>query len=183
MNSSLKMLFDEHEIISNVIDTAKHAGSLIGKDNKKYESVIRQLISFFRSYADNYHHHKEELILFPEIAKKNEIAAEGIIREMDENHEDFRELIRSVEKELDLKNYITAQHKLEQYGEALLYHIAVENEEVFQMAESLFTSEELKTLQYRFEDCDRELGEQTKKELVALAEKLRKVVTDTVLLA
>jgi hemerythrin-like domain-containing protein len=183
MNNSLKMLFDEHEVISNVIETSKYAASLIGKDDKKYARILRELITFFRSFADNYHHYKEELILFPEIAKKNETAAASIVREMNENHEEFRELIRSVEKEAALKNYTAAQKKLEQYGEALLYHIAVENEELFQMAETLFTSEELKTMQYRFEDCDRELGEKTKKELVDLTESLRKELTDTVLLA
>jgi hemerythrin-like domain-containing protein len=115
-----------------------------------YEDTVRQLISFFRSYADKYHHYKEEKILFPEMSKRNELLMDGAIKEMLENHEDFREMIRGIEQFLDEKNYSGARQQLEKYTEALLNHIAVENDEVFLMAESIFTEEELKKISHRF---------------------------------
>jgi hemerythrin-like domain-containing protein len=170
----MKVLFDEHETIVNAIDTAQQAKSLIGKDDTAYEKLIRQLIGFFRDYADQYHHFKEEEILFPEMAKRNELLADGVIMEMFENHADFREMIKNIEKSLNEKQYQQAQQQLEKYTEALLDHIAVENDEVFQSAESIFSDEELEKIYFRFEDRDRDLGNAKKEELKELADTLRK---------
>lgn len=174
MNKCLKMLYDEHEIIVNAIDAAKQAETLIGKEDELYEMTIRELLSFFRNYADKYHHYKEELILFPEMSKKNELLEDGVIKEMFDNHEDFRGMIKEIETLLDEKNYPATQKALNSYAEALLDHIAVENEEVFQMAESIFDEAELERIYFRFVDCDRELGDQRKEELKELSDNLRK---------
>ena len=174
MTRSMKVLFDEHEIIVNAIDTARQAKSLIGKEDDAYEKLVHQLIGFFRNYADKYHHFKEEEILFPEMAKRNELLSDGVIKEMFENHADFRDMIKEIEKSLIEKKYPQAQQQLEKYTEALLDHIAVENDEVFQTAESIFTEEELEKIYFRFEDCDRELGNANKEELKELADTLRK---------
>jgi hemerythrin-like domain-containing protein len=174
MNPFLKLLYDEHEIIVNAIDVAKQSESLIGVDDALYEKTVRELIGFFRNYADKYHHYKEEMILFPEMKKKNEFLEDGVIKEMFDNHEEFRDMIRSIEKDLDGKNFIAAQLDLNNYGEALLDHIAVENDEVFQMAETLFDDAELERISFRFQDCDRDLGDKQKEELKALADSLRK---------
>ncbi|MCX6291050.1 MAG: hemerythrin domain-containing protein [Bacteroidetes bacterium] len=174
MNKTLQVLYDEHAVIVNAIDTARNTGSLIDKDNSFYEKIIRGLIRFFRLYADQYHHHKEEIILFPDMASRNEILGSGVIHEMFQNHEDFREMIRNIELNLDQKKYHDAQKQLNQYTEALLDHIAVENDELFLSAETLFNDKELEQIGFRFSDCDRELGDQKKQELVDFADSLRK---------
>ena len=168
MNNSLKILYDEHDIISHALEIAKNAKNLIGTNNEEYESTISELIRFFRIYSDQYHHHKEEEILFPEMAKKNELLADGILKEMYDNHEYFRDLIRDIEVDLEEQNYEEASLKIDEYTEALLDHIAVENEELFQTAYSLFTEDELDNIYYRFIDLDRELGETKKKDFTDL---------------
>jgi hemerythrin-like domain-containing protein len=173
INPFLKILYDEHIIIVNAIDVAKQAKPLIGKEDVLYEKTVRQLIGFFRDYADKYHHYKEENILFPEMNRRNELLEDGMIKEMFDNHEDFREMIRSIEKNLDVKNFSGTQTELEKYGEALLDHIAVENEEVFQMAETLINENELEKIGHRFLDCDRELGDDKKAEWQDLIDVLR----------
>lgn len=173
MNTYLKLLYDEHSIIINAIDVAKESESLIGKDDVLYEKTIRSLIDFFRNYADKYHHNKEEMILFPEMEKKNEMLQDGVIKEMFDNHEEFREMIAIIEQNLDAKNFIETQKKLNAYGEALLDHIAVENEEVFQMAESIFDDDELERISFRFLDSDRELGDRRKEELREIISEFR----------
>ena len=174
MHDPIKMLFDEHAIIVNAVDVARQASSLIGRNDEQYEKITRDLIYFFRNYADKFHHHKEEEILFPEMEKKNELLADGVIKEMFDNHEDFREKIRNIEKHLDGKEFAKAQHQLENYAEALLDHIAVENDEVFQMAETIFDDTELQKIYFRFEDCDSALDKDKKKQLVERIEKIRK---------
>lgn len=181
MNNAVRVLFDEHKIILSAIDIAKEAGKLIEKNEIIYERLIRELINFFRVYADQYHHYKEEKILFPEMNKKNELLEDGVIKEMLENHEDFRNLIKSIENFIDNKNYRSAQKQLDMYTEALLDHIAVENDEVFQMAETLFDNNELDRIYFCFEDCDREIqklasGKVGKIELADQLNEMRKVL-------
>lgn len=174
MSNPVQVLFDEHELIISAIDLAKKSEKLIDKDNALYETTVRDLIVFFRNYADKYHHYKEEEILFPEMAIQNELLAEGIIKEMLQNHEDFREMIADIEKSLNKKDYPSANATLQKYTEALLDHIAVENDEVFQAAESLFTEDELQKMYFRFADTDRELGNERKEELAKMIEDMRK---------
>lgn len=173
MNKTIQVLYQEHETIVNAIEAAQQLKAQLGKNDKQYEQNVRELISFFRDYADNYHHHKEEQILFPAMKKKNELLADGVLKEMLDNHEEFRDLVSSIEKALDEKNFIQAQQKLDIYTEALLDHIAVENDEVFQMAETLFSEAESEKLYYDFEDADIELGSGKKQEFEELADLLK----------
>ena len=174
MHDPVKILFEEHEIIVNAIDVAKQASSLIGKNDEQYEKTVRELIYFFRNYADKFHHHKEEEILFPEMIKKNEGLADGVIKEMLHNHEDFRERINKIEKYLDEKDHLKAQQQLEHYTEALLDHIGAENDEVFQIAKTIFDADELQKIYFRFEDCDSNLDKDKKQELVEKIDGIRK---------
>jgi hemerythrin-like domain-containing protein len=171
MNDSLKVLYDEHAVIVNVLSSVKQAGNLIEQNPDEYEKLIHQLIHFFRTYADQYHHHKEEEILFPEMVKQNEMLENGVIQEMLENHDDFRSMIQDIEEKLNSKNYQGAQSGLIDYSEALLNHIAAENEELFPMAETLFSDDELRNIKFRFEDNDRTLGDETKSDLTEFAHK------------
>ncbi|KXK35945.1 MAG: hypothetical protein UZ06_CHB003000133 [Chlorobi bacterium OLB6] len=70
MTDAIQSLFDEHDVISEAVDVAVHAEQLIATDADRYEEVVRSLLEFFRVYADGFHHHKEEEILFPEMSKK-----------------------------------------------------------------------------------------------------------------
>lgn len=176
MNQSIETLFAEHGTIMLAIDIANRAATLVGKNDKQYDKAVRQLLDFFKDYADGLHHHKEEEIFFPAMADKNEFLAEGVLKEMLENHEDFRIMINDIRTALDNKDYKHAEHNLKKYTEALLNHIAVENEEVFQMAESLFSEEELNKIYYRFDDFERECGREKKQELIAMLNKIEEEI-------
>lgn len=165
MNKAVQLLYDEHEIIVNSEDIIKQMRSLIGKDDERYEDIALTMIDFFRSYADGYHHHKEEEILFPELAKKNELLGDGVVKEMFENHETFREMVSSIEENITAKNYAGAQQGLEKYVQMLLDHIGAENDEVFQMAGTLLSDAELETIYFKFIDADNELGTDRKANL------------------
>ena len=58
------------------------------------------------------------------------------------------------------------QELLTGYINDLLDHIAVENDELFIMAESLFNEDELERMYFLFQDIDMELGQVRKQELV-----------------
>ncbi|MBL7893410.1 MAG: hemerythrin domain-containing protein [Bacteroidia bacterium] len=162
MNDPIKILYNEHETIVVAVDIAWKLDSLLVKDETRYIMILRQLIEFFKCYADQYHHRKEEQILFPLMNKKNQLLEEGVIKEMFENHDDFRGMIANIETFLDQRDCLRAQQQLHVYAEALLDHISVENDEVFEIAKTLLSKEELEKIYFMFEDCDREIGKQKK---------------------
>ena len=104
--------------------------------------------------------------------KANELLESGVVKEMLDNHEDFRVLIAGIETLTKEKKYTSAQDKLAEYVEALTDHIAVENEEVFEIATTLFSEKELENIYFRFKDIDYELGENNKE---GLRERLNKI--------
>ncbi len=174
MENTLKMLFDEHNVISGAVALARESRKLIGVSDEAYELNMSELIRFFRQYADHYHHYKEEQILFPEMAKKSELMGGGIIAEMLDNHEDFRDRIRAIENDLQEARFVDAADRMDRYGDALLDHIAVENDELFQAAADLFTEDEAERIYFRFIDLDSEFGEHKKKDLTDILDQLRK---------
>lgn len=168
MNKYVEILYQEHEIIKKAIETVKGLKPLIEKDPAKYKSEMGKYISFFRKYADGFHHYKEEQILFPEMGKRNEFLAEGVIKEMLDNHNDFRDMIGDIESNVNSGDYNTAHSVFERYAENLLDHIAVEDDELFLIPESIFDEAEMEKIYFRFMDCDAELGLDNKKQWEAI---------------
>lgn len=162
MNKATTLLFSEHEIIVSAISIISETDNYINTDEDRYEEIIKELLYFFRNYADNYHHRKEEQILFPEMVKRNELLGDSAIKEMFDNHEDFRLMLKYIEAFIESGDYNGSSRLLHQYAEYLLNHIAIEDEEVFQMTDTLFSPDELDNLYFRFEDIDNELGKEEK---------------------
>src|ERR1035437_8826152 len=115
MSKALEMLYGEHDVIISAVGITDSLKNQLLQNASSYEINIRHLIHFLKRYADHYHHFKEETILFPAMSKKNEILEDGIIKEMEDHHEEFREMIKSIEICLDKKEFDIAQKQLELY--------------------------------------------------------------------
>ena len=174
MHNTIRSLYDEHEMIVEATEVAKDAAALIGTDDARYASTVKHLMDFFRTYADGYHHHKEEEVLFPLMLESNELLGDGVLKEMLENHADFREMLDAITKDPDAGRLPEVRDGLAQYSEALLDHIAVENDEVFHMAMTLLDDNLLDRIGFQFEDHDRETGAERKEELAEMVRGLRK---------
>lgn len=172
MNKALEVLYNEHEIIKSVINYREKLTALAKSNAGKYKEIIIELIDFFRNYADKFHHYKEEKLLFPLMCEKNDMLENSIVAEMLENHQDFRKLVKSIESAVESGNYEESNKLLNHYTEMLLDHIAVEDDELFQMAETLFDEGELEKLYYDFQDIDMELGIDIKHDFERMKEKL-----------
>jgi hemerythrin-like domain-containing protein len=164
MNPSNRLLYQEHEIIVNAINLCRDLNLLINNRNDLYVKLAQQLLEFFRKYADGYHHYKEEKILFPLMAKRNEMLDDGILKEVLDQHMDFRDKLQKIEDAIKGNNLLLAQQLFIDYTETLLDHIAIENDEVFQIAESLFSESEAMEINFKYLDCDCQLGESAKKQ-------------------
>jgi hemerythrin-like domain-containing protein len=71
--------------------------------------------------------------------------------------------VAAVRRARDEKKYAVAQAALRRYFNALLDHIAVENDELLPMTESIFGPGDLEKIYFRFKDIDNELGADVKR--------------------
>lgn len=175
-SKAMQLLMNEHQWILSAGEIARQAEKWIGKDDKRYEKIIWQMLDFFKVYADQYHHHKEEEILFPEMSKKQESLGEGIVFEMLDNHSDFRALLNEIENKLTHHKIHDVNKLLYQYTNMLNDHIAVEDNELFPMMETIFSEDEKEKIYFGFVDKDNEFGDKKKKDLENLIEEMKKAV-------
>lgn len=177
-SNAIRLLMDEHEIISEVEDVIVILDKYWLKDTSKYKNCVRSLIQFFRDFCDNYHHQKEEEVLFPELNDHHDFRMGEILDELQSHHDDFRNDIIDIETAINDEEYEKAQSLLNNYINGLLDHIAIEDDELFVMAESLFTEDQLDLIYHKCKDIDFELGEQRKMELEALIKNIENVLQE-----
>ncbi|RLD28225.1 MAG: hypothetical protein DRI75_07450 [Bacteroidetes bacterium] len=158
-------MLDEHEVICKTEVIIENLNQLWKSDIEKYTELVTTLISFYREYADSYHHRKEEDVLFPAIKNHPDFVLQEIIDEFEQHHEDFRDYTKEIEQAIMEDNYEKSYQELNNYLQDLLDHIAAENDELFVLAESLLGEEELETIFFKFMDIDMELGQDRKTEL------------------
>ena len=172
-NNPIQLLMAEHEVITEAGQVVSGLEKIWRKDGELYEKILRELLSFLRKYSDGFHHRKEEEVLFPALKNNQEFMPLGLLDEMEEHHQLFRDQVSNIESALDQQKYELAQAELDRYFNDLLDHIAVENDELFVIAESLFNDQDLEKIYFRCKDLDLELGEGLKQELEACLPRLK----------
>jgi hemerythrin-like domain-containing protein len=170
---AMDLLMAEHTTIMAADEVIRAMRESWASDPGTCEQVLREMLSFFARYSDGFHHQKEEQVLFPALRRSAEVAPRELVSELEEHHEAFRAHVATIRRALDEGDYPLAQSTLERYFSELLDHIAVENDELFVMTESLLDAEELDRVYFRFHDIDRELGTDLKRELEATLPRLR----------
>ena len=175
-NNPVNVLMDEHDIIKKLEKSLNKLEGLWEKDAAKYKATLGNTLRFLKEYSDGYHHHKEEEVLFPALEEHPEFILSSIITEMNEHHENFREYTAGIAEALQNDNFRKAQDILKKYLNELLDHIAIENDELFVLAESLFDEEQLETIFFKFKDIDMELGESKKAELEKFPDELERSI-------
>ena len=158
-------MLDEHEIICQTEEIIESLDKTWETDAEKYKKTVSSLITFFRDYADGYHHRKEEDVLFPAINDHPSFVLQEIIEEFETHHEDFRDYTVEIENAIEEGDYTKSYKELNQYLQDLLDHIAAENDELFVLAENLLDEGDLEIIYFKFKDIDLELGEERKREL------------------
>lgn len=165
MNNPIKMLYQEHEVILKAIKKGKFLNGLWKTDKHSFEEQMKELIVFFRDYADGYHHRKEEEVLFPAISENPQFVLHGILEEFEQHHEDFREYANEINETLNEGNAEKGFKIFLNYCSELEDHIGAENDELFVLAESLLSPNELEKIYFLFQDVDMENGNARKLEI------------------
>lgn len=161
----MELLMNEHEIIMKTEIIIDQIDGLWQTDERKYIATVNQIVDFLIEYCDHFHHLKEEECLFPTLNNHPDFLLSEIIDELEEHHQSFRDYIVEIKEYVQLKNWEQVQKTLKRYINELLDHIAVENDELFSIAENLFTPDELEKMYFNFMDIDMEHGNEKKQTL------------------
>jgi hemerythrin-like domain-containing protein len=176
-NNPITTMLDEHSLISSseeIIQTLKNKWT---SDPENYQETVLDLLVFFREYADGVHHRKEEEVLFPAIRNHPDFVLQDIIDELESHHADFREYAALIKDFVNEKDYEMSYKILCKYVDELLDHIAIENDELFVMAENLMDEGQLEEIYFNFKDIDMEVGEDVVNDLKGKIQKLSQMTS------
>jgi len=119
----LRQLVDEHILIKRWLALIPKSVENLDVESEEGRGTILAAVDFIRSYADKYHHAKEEDILFKYFDEDSDI-----LRAMCADHEKGRSHVRAVLEALERRDRDAIAEHLSAYGELLAGHILKEDE-------------------------------------------------------
>jgi hemerythrin-like domain-containing protein len=153
MKTPTDVLREEHAIILRGLDLLKAAVRRSEKGHDLPEAWWTDALAWFRAFADENHHGKEEAALFPAMVKAGAPSPGGPVDVMLEEHEEVRALLRAA-----------TQHPAERtraarrYAQLLRDHIDKEHGIVFPLAESILDAEASDWVTHQFGAVEDEVG-------------------------
>ena len=154
MNYASEDLIKEHEGILFGLKILEKMVNMV-KENKKLEiKDVKDIINFFKLFADKCHHGKEEGILFPSMEKSGIQNKNGPIGQMLAEHTEGRNYISEMTESLNndslkVENFI---HGATNYIRLLQSHIIKENTILFPLGDKKIPITEQNQLLIAFEN-------------------------------
>lgn len=174
-----EVLSNEHRVIEQVLDCLERIIAEARANGRLDAASAGDAISFFRGFADQCHHGKEEVHLFPALEAKGFSRAGGPTGVMFAEHEAGRACVRAMSEAMDA----AAQGDpaaLARFAEAggeyivlLRQHIEKEDHCLFSMANQALTDEDQAELMVKFEKVETEkMGRGTHGKFLVIARAL-----------
>jgi hemerythrin-like domain-containing protein len=174
-----RILSDEHRVIEVVLDCLERLTEKAQTDGKLDGESARNALDFFRNFADQCHHGKEEQHLFTAMVQKGAPREGGPIAVMLNEHDQGRAFIRGMAEQIDAaeQGESTAIDKFEAhargYVNLLRMHIQKEDNILFPMAPRFLDADDEKKLMEAFEKVESEhMGEGTHDKYLGIARTL-----------
>ncbi len=172
----VKKLVDEHVLIKRLLALVPSIVEFTESSLKVDKNLILQCVDFIRTYADKYHHMKEEDILFKYVDEKAEI-----IQVMYKDHDTGRGNIRQVVEGAENGNKAQIKEHLLAYRELLTQHIKKEDEILYPWIDRQLSVAQVGEMFRRCNEADASVGDELprkyEKFIVGLEEKFLQEVT------
>ena len=163
----MKKLVDEHALIKRWIALIPQVLERLNEDSPEDRQILYKGIDFIRSYADKFHHAKEEDILF-----KYFDASLDIVKAMLEDHTTGRGHVKALAEALEKKDRKGIIEHLNAYRELLTEHIKKEDEILYPWMDRNLSVTQVGALYSKFNEVD-EIGGN------GITEKCRSFVIET----
>ncbi|HEV8722483.1 MAG TPA: hemerythrin domain-containing protein [Candidatus Binatia bacterium] len=176
-----EILSDEHRVIERVLSGLEQLTKLPIAGSLEH---WRKALDFFRHFADQCHHFKEERVLFPVLEEHGIPREGGPIGMMLQEHEEARAHVRSMAaaiEQIATGNAALAE-PLVSHARAYLIllreHIQKEDDILFRMADEVIPQDEQRQLLRRFEEHEaEEMGAGAHEKYLKIAEELEAKTT------
>jgi len=154
----MKKLVDEHVLIMRLVALIPGIVKSMEMESEEGRQLIYNSVDFIRSYADKYHHAKEEDILFKCFDENLDI-----LKAMHEDHEKARGHVKAVLKALDKRDKKAVGEHLSTYGELLTKHIKKEDEILYPWMDRNLSITQIGELFSKFSNIDEQFGDAPEK--------------------
>lgn len=154
----ISKLVNEHKLIKRLLALIPVIIKNQDLTSEEGKNLIRDCVDFIRSYADKYHHAKEEEILFKYFDDELDI-----IQVMLNDHNTGRSHVKSILEALDNNDKENVIFHLSGYQELLTEHIKKEDEILYVWMERILTDNQIGTLFSKFNEVDAEFGDSPNK--------------------
>lgn len=149
----MQRLVDEHVLIKRWIALIPRVVDNLDVESDAGRLVILDGIDLIRSYADRYHHAKEEDILFEYFDQDSEI-----LKVMYEDHTTGRGHVKAMVEALERRDRQTLSEHLLAYRELLTGHIQKEDEILFPWMDRNLSASQVGVIIARFNEVDEKMG-------------------------
>ncbi|MEK7827048.1 MAG: hemerythrin domain-containing protein, partial [Thermodesulfobacteriota bacterium] len=146
----IKRLVDEHLLIKKWLALIPEVIKNIDVTSREGRKVVAEGIDFISSYADKFHHAKEEAILFTYFDGQAEI-----IRAMLSDHETGRRHVRAMREALDKEDKDAVIQHLQAYRDLLADHIKKEDEILFPWMDGNLSETDKNAIAGEFDKAER----------------------------
>jgi hemerythrin-like domain-containing protein len=161
----IKILTEEHHLIGSALEKLALARDKLESGVSPPKVFFEKALQFLRSYVFQYHHFKEEHVMFERLAEKKNGALDAQIEALRFQHERGRNLITAMAD--NLNGYEQGQaiqtslllENLAAYISLLRQHIDKEEHIFYPMAEKVFDQTEGRALAGLFEQEEKKFAE------------------------
>lgn len=143
----------DHDLILEGLDVLQRVAEGVGGGATVPVDKLRELLRFFREFADQYHHKKEEDALFPALEGAG-MPNQGPIGVMLQEHDEGRRLLQEMKDGLPNLDPATAFD----YIDLLRSHIDKENQVLFHMADRMLSAADDDKLMGQFLRAEEEMA-------------------------
>jgi len=167
----MKLLVDEHVLIKRFIALIPELLKIIDVESSEDRQLLLEGVDFIRSYADKFHHAKEEDILFKYFDETQQI-----IRAMLDDHDKGRAHAGSVVEAVEERDRDKVVEHLAAYGKLLSEHIKKEDEILYPWMDRDLTTTQVGDLFSRFAEADRAGGQEVTEKYGRFVAKVEEVM-------
>lgn len=164
----MKRLVDEHTVIKRLLALIPRLLEGLDVRRENDRQLVLDAVDFIRSYADRFHHAKEEEILFKEFGEDLEI-----IKSMHEEHRIGRGHVKAVIEAVERGDTASVSEHLSVYGQLLLGHIRKEDEILYPWMDKNLSTAQVGELFSKFAETDERFRDTAfrQREFIRLLEK------------
>jgi hemerythrin-like domain-containing protein len=150
----MQKLVDEHKLIKRLIAQIPTIIESLDLETEEGRQLVLDAVDFIRSYADSYHHAKEEDRLFKYFDEDTEI-----LKAMHEDHRNARSRVKSIVEGVESRNKESVIDDLAAYRELLTDHIRKEDDILYPWMDRKITTTQVGQLFSSFNEVDERFGD------------------------